>query len=639
MSVSYTWVGWTPHKKVYDAVIAAAVVAYVGLFMAVGLTVFPADRTPAGPVLLIRALGTCGILMLHIILWIGPLARLDRRFLPLLFNRRHLGVSMFLVGLGHAGLSLLYYHGFGNVNPLVSLLVSNTQYGSLSRFPFEILGLMALGILFLMAATSHDFWLKALSPRAWKSLHMLVYAAYGLLVMHVALGALQRERSPAYAGLLLAGVLVTAGLHLAAAEREVRREGVGGSAEAGEFVDVCGVDDIASNRAKVVCLKGRERIAVFKYDGKVSAVSNVCEHQGGPLGEGKVVDGCITCPWHGWQYRPGDGQSPPPFKEKIATYQVRVQGRRVLVNPSPLPKGTPVEPAMVEESAPPDADPGRGGPPHEDEFYIGYLKPVPRGYARRVRATVMAVAALTVAVAGAGALFRADAGDAVWAAEEVTLVGLFRAGPYPTLRLEGEGGGSPRTLILVGVGKCGAFEPDGYCGLWGPTRRGTPEHEEARAAAMRLFDGKLVQVKGTTLRRGERMMLELSQGERSVVMAPGTVEPGLLDRLGVAAESGGTLRLRGEVVDPKCFQGAMKPGEGKTHRACAVRCISGGIPPMLAVSGPRGYEGYLLTDPAGGPLRGAILPFVGDRVEAVGEVWRIGDLRVLRVDPAALRRL
>jgi nitrite reductase/ring-hydroxylating ferredoxin subunit len=62
------------------------------------------------------------------------------------------------------------------------------------------------------------------------------------------------------------------------------------------------------------------------------------------------VDGCISCPWHGWEYRPGDGCSPPPFQEKIATYQVRVDGRRVWINPAALPPGTPVEPARIEEN-------------------------------------------------------------------------------------------------------------------------------------------------------------------------------------------------------------------------------------------------------------------------------------------------
>lgn len=351
MSVTYTWVGWNRHKKVYDGVVLSAVAVYLGVCVGIGLA---ADEPASVETLLMRAFGTGAMVLLHIVLWIGPAARLSPALLPLLYNRRHLGVMTFGVGLIHGVLALLRYHGFGNVNPLLSLLAGNTNYGSLGGFPFEVLGLGGLLVLFLMAATSHDFWLKNLSPMVWKWLHMLVYAAYAMLVMHVVLGFLQSERSPVLAGLVSAGAVVTVCLHLLAGRREVRRDGatVAGP-DADGFVDVCGVDDIAENRARVVCVGGdeRERIAVFRYDGKVSAVSNVCEHQGGPLGEGKVIEGCITCPWHGYQYRPGDGCSPAPFTERIATYEVRVAGRRIRVNPRANPKGTAVRPALIEGEA------------------------------------------------------------------------------------------------------------------------------------------------------------------------------------------------------------------------------------------------------------------------------------------------
>ena len=115
-----------------------------------------------------------------------------------------------------------------------------------------------------------------------------------------------------------------------------------------EFVDACAVADIPENRARIICLSG-ERVAIFKYDGKISPVSNVCQHQNGPLGEGKIVFGCITCPWHGYQYQPETGASPPPFVEKVPTFNVRVKNGRVFVNPQPNPAGTRVEPARITE--------------------------------------------------------------------------------------------------------------------------------------------------------------------------------------------------------------------------------------------------------------------------------------------------
>jgi nitrite reductase/ring-hydroxylating ferredoxin subunit/DMSO/TMAO reductase YedYZ heme-binding membrane subunit len=345
MSVKYAPVKWNRNKLNYDLVVLAGVALYLVSFILLGRLVWGGST----PILLTRGLGTCAFVMLHLVLAIGPLARLDRRFLPLLYNRRHLGVATFLVGLGHAVVTVGYYHGFGNVNPLVSLLTANTNFDSLTGFPFEVLGLLALAILFLMAATSHDFWQKNIGPSVWKALHMLVYPCFALLVLHVALGALQSEGSRVYAILLGVGVTVVGGLHIATGLRERRRDGSRRTDET--WIDVGAVDEIPNNRAKTVCPPGRERIAVFRYDGQISAVTNVCAHQRGPLGEGKIIDGCITCPWHGWEYRPGDGCSPPPFQEKIATYQVRVEGRRILLNPDPLPAGTTIPPAKFEEKS------------------------------------------------------------------------------------------------------------------------------------------------------------------------------------------------------------------------------------------------------------------------------------------------
>jgi methionine sulfoxide reductase heme-binding subunit len=342
VSQTYRAVGWNRQKRRYDATIAAGLAAYLILFIAGG---FAIDAEATIETLLIRACGTAALFLLHVVLSIGPLCRLDRRFLPLLYNRRHLGVTTFLLAAVHGGFALVQFHALSDVNPLVSVLVTSRSYDSLADFPFQQLGLVALAILFGMAATSHDFWLRALSAPVWKTLHMLVYAAYALVVAHVALGVLQAERSPVLPVVLLGGVAIVAGLHVIAAVHE-RRGDVERAVSGGAFVDVCAVDDIAERRARTVCLSG-ERVAVFKYDGRVSAVSNVCRHQNGPIGEGKMVGDCIVCPWHGYEYGPADGRAPAPFTEKLPTFAVKVVNGRVLVNPRPNPPGTFVEPARA----------------------------------------------------------------------------------------------------------------------------------------------------------------------------------------------------------------------------------------------------------------------------------------------------
>jgi methionine sulfoxide reductase heme-binding subunit len=217
MSNQYAAIGWNSQKRWYDVVLVAGITLYLGTFILLTALLHPSATAET---LIIRAFGSCAFLFLTLVLCIGPLCRLDPRFLPLLYNRRHLGVATFLLGLAHGTFSLIQFHSLGVENPLVSLWLSNRNYTSLANFPFQPLGFLALLILFLMAATSHDFWLCNLTPPVWKTLHMLVYIAYPLLVAHVTLGLLQSEKSPLLAAGLAVSFVTVLSLHLAAAFRE-----------------------------------------------------------------------------------------------------------------------------------------------------------------------------------------------------------------------------------------------------------------------------------------------------------------------------------------------------------------------------------------------------------------------------------
>lgn len=313
MSVHYQTVNWNRQKKLYDAVAIGAMFVYLAAFIGLGALIHPNATIET---LIIRAFATAAFLLLHLILAIGPLSRLDKRLLPLLYNRRHLGVLMFLLALVHGAFSIIQFHGFSDRPAIVNLIDS---------FPsFQLAGAAALLILAVMAATSHDLWLHWLSPQVWKRLHMGVYLAYALLVAHVAFGYLQTERSPIPLAMTLAGTLTLSGLHIGAARRE-RAIDQNESA-------VCELARIPDKRAVIVCAGG-ERIAVFRDGETVSAVSNVCRHQNGPLGEGKIIDGCITCPWHGYQYDPATGRAPAPFDDKIPVFETRVENGMVYINP------------------------------------------------------------------------------------------------------------------------------------------------------------------------------------------------------------------------------------------------------------------------------------------------------------------
>ncbi len=597
MSAAYKSVNWNRQKFIYDGLLAAGLALYLAVFAGVSFYTRPEATLET---VLIRGLGTAGLLLLHFILLIGPLARVDERFTPLLYNRRHLGVVMCLLGLGHGLFALIQFHSLGDVNPLVSLLTATSDVTSMRRFPFELLGAGALLILLLMAATSHDFWLANLTGPRWKRLHMLVYPAYALLVLHVALGTLQAESSRVPPLLLGAGLVTVLGLHAAAGWRERARDRMELTGQDRPFVDVCGVNDIREGRARMAVVGG-ERIAVFRYDGKVSCVSSVCQHQNGPLAEGRIVDGCITCPWHGYQYRPDSGTSPPPFTERIPTFHVQVREGRVLVDPRPNAPGTRVEPALIAAPAPAgDAEP----------FFVGYHPKIPERYTQVVRRAVAAAFGLVVLVAATLAGTQDPVGRGVF--EYGTLRefrGTIVERPYPMLLVPRPGitdrDAAYSRYLLVAQGKLGA------------------------QTLVRGHDGHHVRTRGTIINRDGTAMLEIFSADFVTTDAPTAG--------GVAAPiSLGRKTLTGEILDSKCWLGVMKPAEGAVHRGCATRCLSGGIPPLLIVHDPAIPSGQLLLlGPTGEPAHKRFLHHVGAPVTLTGEVLLQGKLVVMLVDQVA----
>ncbi len=340
MSTGFQAVQWNRAKIVYDITLAAGVTLYIGGYMALARALAAPGKMPGWDDLRIQAFGSCAFFMISLILAIGPLARLNPRLLPLLYNRRHFGLFAFCIAAMHGYFVVDWFALRGALPDFWGEITTAANYSKFIGITIKPLGMVALLIFFVMAATSHDYWLSVLTPPFWKALHMPVYAAYGLIIMHVALGLMQHDYSPAIPLILGATSGLVALLHILSGLKE-RTTDAGLAPDQDGWIAVGPPDSISDKRAKIVAAPGGERIAVFRDGARIGAVSNLCAHQNGPVGEGEIIDGCITCPWHGWQYRLEDGRSPPPFKEELATYRVRLREGRIEVHAEPLPPGTP----------------------------------------------------------------------------------------------------------------------------------------------------------------------------------------------------------------------------------------------------------------------------------------------------------
>jgi hypothetical protein len=150
--------------------------------------------------------------------------------------------------------------------------------------------------------------------------------------------------------------------------------------------------------------------------------------------------------------------------------------------------------------------------------------------------------------------------------------------------------------------------------------------------AVKGLQGKHVQLKGSLIERTPDRMIEV---------VPASIAVGA--ELSPAASLGmidlGPVTLRGEIVDTKCYLGVMNPGEHKVHRDCAVRCISGGVPPAFLARDASGDSRVLLAGEDGRALSKEVLPLVAEPLEISGELIRMGSTLTLRADPARFRRI
>lgn len=249
-----------------------------------------------------------------------------------------------------------------------------------------------------------------------------------------------------------------------------------------------------------------------------------------------------------------------------------------------------------------------------DEFYIGYQPQAPAALGRRVR---LVVALLFVLLLGASAALssghrRLGAASFEFGVER-SFRGIVKERPFPLLMVLRPG-------LQRGVAEFSRYP------LVAPGKFGAAE-------LMAEVADEVVELRGTLIYRDGKTMIEVVPGS---IESTGKIEA----QAGIGMDPVDTVRLRGEIVDSKCFLGVMNPGDLRTHRPCAIRCLSGGIPPVLCVRDATGRATYfLLARPDLTSLNADILDRVAEPVEVFGQATRWGDLDILLTRASDIRRL
>ena len=182
---------------------------------------------------------------------------------------------------------------------------------------------------------------------------------------------------------------------------------------------------------------------------------------------------------------------------------------------------------------------------------------------------------------------------------------------YPVFGIRTELEGQVITVPLVGFGKFDAL----------PVL-----NELKKQSRGKKFNEIEVTLRGTLIYNEDKVWMELTEGMESILLIEDRLFPP------IKIESVGSQMISGEIVDPKCFFGVMNPAYNKIHRSCAIRCISGGIPPVLAIGdGQEFSDYYFVTDENGQPINEAVLQFVGTPVKLSGTVEKVDDWKVIKV--------
>lgn len=246
----------------------------------------------------------------------------------------------------------------------------------------------------------------------------------------------------------------------------------------------------------------------------------------------------------------------------------------------------------------------------ERPFFIGWAA-VPTGLRAFLSLAAVVLLGAAAGVALAIAATQPDPGDGAVLGWEDDVPGVIVEEAYPLLYVTQTTGrlAAGSVVVMSALNKAGVAE------------------------RTRPMAGRAVTASGLYTLRGEVVMLQLRFADRGLLPRDAAPEPV------PAREDLGRWRLTGEICDGKCYAGAMRPGAGISHKACAALCLLGEVPPVFVLAEPFMGEEYLLvTSPDGRPVGPETINLAGALLSAEGAVERLGDLLIFRLDPSTARR-
>jgi hypothetical protein len=259
------------------------------------------------------------------------------------------------------------------------------------------------------------------------------------------------------------------------------------------------------------------------------------------------------------------------------------------------------------------------------EFYIGWMPKAPPSFAKQVRKVLFILFPLALIVGLLLASFQKKFSTSNFEFGISTEVkGIYFNVPVPMLKVvSGKdiwGNASYISIPLVGYGKHGA-------------ETAIMDLEKEKNTS---FNNKELTLKGTLLYNDGKTWMQVNKEEDPVVAVGNIADASLSPQ----HKDLGTQKIKGEIIDPKCYFGVMKPGEGKVHRDCAIRCILGGIPPVLKVMNEKGEKNYyIIVGPNGEKMNEAVQDFVAEPVEIEARAVQQDDWVILYVKDKSIYRV